>query len=251
MRRFPKEEPRAYPVPSSSGGSAVDTAFVQVMDTDQASNVPVDTGSLGDTGTGLTAGEFRIVWTAHAVIVDGYREALLRWTKNLRALFPSFDPAIHGLRVRQSWRSPGQFPHASGTDTGAGNFCGVGDRGTGDLANLMAACSGKYISGAAGTSFTAAHLGATGTVLINTYEWFPTVGGLWSPRQSAFWENESALGIVSIQLLGTNQATGWQTDITQWCLHFGAFHETALSNAGKDDQFTIHAAMFERGAFFP
>lgn len=97
----------------------------------------IDTGGLLDPGSGFDPDTGRLTCVfdaAHATAVDGYREALARFTIPLLDVFPDFDPAQHVLDLGIDLSS---FNHAA---TGAcGVFIGLVDSTTVD-ANLMGQC---------------------------------------------------------------------------------------------------------------
>lgn len=75
------------------GGAGALAPWTKIVATDQGV-APIDTAAQTTAGTGFTAatGRFRIVYpTGLTTLLDGYREALPRWSINLLTLIPDFN----------------------------------------------------------------------------------------------------------------------------------------------------------------
>jgi hypothetical protein len=88
----------------------------------------IDTGSLTKAGTGFDAstGRLTVVYNTHVAAVDGYQDALARYTVPLLTAFPSFDISRHVLDLGLDCPS---FVHGT---VEAGLFVGLYDSTTVD-----------------------------------------------------------------------------------------------------------------------
>lgn len=130
--------PRAWPI---GGGASGAPRWLPLVGTPAAL---IDTGSLTTTGTGFDGlGRLTIVYAAaHAAQVDGFQEAVARYTIPLLTLIPDFDPDLDVLDLGIDCAS---FVHGS---TEAGLFLGILDSTTID-ASLAGACASIWQSTAA------------------------------------------------------------------------------------------------------
>lgn len=151
---------------SSSGWEATDLPTGgssevgwNLLDTvEQANGVPVDPGGLG---TGATVfqtgtGTLHFVGAAHVTDVDGYQEAVCRWTTLLSDLIPDFDPNLDVVELALSLDN---WVHGS-VELGVG--AGIVDSGTVD-ASLVGAVFGVRQVGV--SSNQVQHIGAAAPTL--------------------------------------------------------------------------------------
>lgn len=235
------------------GGGVALQAWTQLLAVTEAGGAPVDPTPLGDTGTSFTGGLFRVVATSTIVQVDGYREALCRWTYPVLTLIPTFDPADHVLELAADFRASGggQFP--LGANDGLGVFFGVGDRGTADIANLNA-CVGRMHRGGI-SNYTGGHMfasigsgnslaGSDPDVALYTAQFGATTGSTWRPAKSV-WYRVAATGNVVFDTTATGEAA-LASVLANWVITTGAYHASTTAATGVDVRWRLFYRLVKR-----
>lgn len=238
---------RVFPPVSLTAGGP----WTLLTQTTQGS-APVDTAGFGDAGTGFTAatGEFRVVTTAVATDVDGWREAWVRWTIPLPTLFPGFsaNEDLADFRVDlTSWPVVGSK---------FGVAVAVLDADVAGLAGSQGAASGLFDNTNV-PNFTATEMGATGPASTTNTNGVPAA----FRAQFQYRRDSGAGGMFRTLGVKIGAAWGWtatgglsgvamaSADPATWFLHVGLFHDGAVVAAGQDIKWKVYYRRSRLGAW--
>jgi len=232
---------RGVVLPGGGGGGVTLVDWTQ-MDTTTEGSAPNDPSSVGDTGTGFTAGTFRHVWASNTAILQSYRSTnLLWWSYPVQTLYSTFDPDTMAFELCADLTQFGQ-----GTADGAGVFVGIADDAL-SSASVNASISGLVRSGISAhqarkintTSSTSGGTVTNGDQIYHSCD-FAAATSAWRPVTTTRYRNTgSSPATYTVSTVSPSYET-LGTTISSWRVVTGSFDINTTNPTTLDVQWAVY-----------
>lgn len=232
-------DPRRRPLIGSGGASA--DPWVLLTRTDQGVS-PYDSGGYTTAGTGFDAATGRFTWVFPSGIttqLDGFKEALPRWTVLVSTLYSDFDLSTDILDLAMRYDS---VPLSASVEKFGCAF-GLMDRGTSDIANLQGVMFGLYPDTV--SAWNNGNISATQIGSPNTCSGTPNTGiarfdvGAAADELRGGWRIRNASGVLEE---AGGPASAPQIAGSALRIHVAAMHRSAVGTAGA----TVYGRVYHR-----